>query len=259
MRLETPFVNGLEVSGIRKRYGGVCVLEDVSFSMPIDGRVGLIGPNGAGKSTLFATITGLVKPDTGEAKFVGTRLNELQSEARARLGMGRTFQVPRPFGELTVRANLACSAPDQEGEKLFNGFFPRRWKDREAAIQAEVEETARFIGLNGVLDNLAAKLSGGQLKLLELGRALMTRPKFILLDEPFAGVNPVLIQTLSNLLKQVNERGIGLLIIEHNIGALVRLVPRLMVMDRGHLVADGASRDVLEQPLVREAYLGVTK
>lgn len=251
-----PTSTGLKVSGINKHYGGVNVLEDVGFQMPIDGRVGLIGPNGAGKSTLFATITGLVVPDAGAVEFAGTSLDGLPSEARARMGMGRTFQVPRPFGELTVRANLACAAPDQTGERLFSGLFPSSWRAREEEIQAEVEKTASFIGLKPVIDEQSGRLSGGQLKLLELGRALMTRPKFIMLDEPFAGVNPVLIETLSGLLKEINERGIGLLIVEHNIGALVRLVPRLMVMDRGRLVADGISAEVLDQPLVKEAYLG---
>lgn len=251
-----PSTCHLEVVRIHKHYGGLCVLEDVSFRMPLDGRVGLIGPNGAGKSTLFAVITGLVSPNEGETVFNGTKLNGLPSERRARLGMGRTFQVPRPFGELTVRANLACASPDQAGERLLNGLFPNRWRLREAEIQAEVEETAKFIGLTRVLEEPASRLSGGQLKLLELGRALINRPRSILLDEPFAGVNPVLIEKLSGLLMEINARGIGLLIVEHNIAALSRLVPRLMVMDRGRLVADGKPAEVLAQPLVREAYLG---
>lgn len=249
----------LSVKNVSKHFGGVNVLKKVSFDVPVDARVGVIGPNGAGKSTLFATISGLISPDDGIESFCGVNLGTLRPEQRAQLGIGRTFQVPRPFGGLTVRSNLACAATHQDGERLLVGMFSRAWRKRECEVMEEVENTARLVGLINVLEVRASNLSGGQLKLLEIGRALMVHPRFLLLDEPFAGVNPVLIAKLSDLLLDLSARKIGLLIVEHNIGALSRIVPRLLVMDRGRLLADGNPETVLADSRVREAYLGVPR
>ena len=171
--------------------------------------------------------------------------------------MVRTFQVPREFRHLTVRENLMAAAPNQTGESLLGLFFrPGRVREEEGAIAARVNQTIRFLKLGAVADQPSGKLSGGQKKLLELGRALMVEPRLILLDEPFAGVNPVLIGEIMERITELNTRGIGFIIIEHDLEALTRLVPQLAVMDRGKVLAQGAPQAVLDDPLVREAYLG---
>ena len=171
--------------------------------------------------------------------------------------MIRTFQVPREFHHLTVRENLMAAAPGQSGEGLLGLFLrPGRVRAEEDAIRAEAEATIDFLRLARVADTPAGRLSGGQKKLVELGRALMAKPRLILLDEPFAGVNPVLIEEIMDRIRDLNARGIGFLVIEHDLGALSRLVPRFVVMDRGRVLAAGAPDDVLADPAVREAYLG---
>jgi branched-chain amino acid transport system ATP-binding protein len=171
--------------------------------------------------------------------------------------MVRTFQVPREFRHLTVRENLMAAAPTQTGESLLGLFFrPGRVREEEASIAERVNQTINFLKLTPVGDQPSGKLSGGQKKLLELGRALMVEPRLILLDEPFAGVNPVLIGEIMDRIAELNGRGIGFVIIEHDLEALTRLVPRLAVMDRGKVIAEGAPQAVLDNPLVREAYLG---
>ena len=247
----------LVVKSLSKHFGGLSVLRDVTFEIETNGLFGLIGPNGAGKSTLFALITGHQRLDGGELSFDGESIDRLSVPARARRGLIRTFQVPREFPHLTVRENLMAAAPDQNGESLFNIFFRLGTVQRdEVRIRAEADEQLAFLKLDRVADVPAGRLSGGQKKLLELGRALMTKPRMILLDEPFAGVNPVLIEEIIDRLKELSQRGVGLFIIEHDLEALSRLVPRMAVLDRGVLIADGRPKDVLANHEVREAYLG---
>ncbi|ACL56537.1 ABC transporter ATP-binding protein [Methylobacterium nodulans] len=247
----------LEIRDISKAYGGFRALDGVRLSMEAGGLFGLIGPNGAGKSTLFSVVSGFLRADAGEVRLDGRRIDALPAAARARAGMVRTFQVPREFRHLTVRENLMAAAPNQTGEGLLGLFLrPSRVRAEEAAIAAQVEETIRFLKLARVADTPSGRLSGGQKKLLELGRALMVEPRLILLDEPFAGVNPVLIEELMERILELNARGIGFLVIEHDLDALTRLVPRLAVMDRGRVIAAGPPEAVLADRTVREAYLG---
>ena len=247
----------LELAQVSKSFGGLNVLSDVSLSVPEGGVFGLIGPNGAGKSTLFALITGHQANDGGSISYGGRSLAGTSVPNRARLGLIRTFQVPREFARLTVRENLMAAAPDQAGESLVNLFLrPGNVSRDERRVREEADERLAFLKLSHVADSLAGGLSGGQKKLLELGRALMARTRMILLDEPFAGVNPVLIQQIIDRLQALSESGIGLFIIEHDLEALSRLVPRMAVLDRGRILADGAPSDVLADERVREAYLG---
>ena len=249
----------LDIANITKNFGGMRVLDGVSLSVPTGSLFGLIGPNGAGKSTLFAAISGFQKQETGEVRLDGTRIDALTPHARARAGLVRTFQVPREFGHLTVRENLCAAAPNQTGESLLGLFFrPARVAREEAEIAAEAEEIMQRLRLTQVADQPARLLSGGQKKLLELGRALMLKPRFILLDEPFAGVNPVLIEEIAERIRDLNATGIGFLIIEHDLEALTRLTPYLAVLDRGRIIAEGAPDAVLADAQVREAYLGGT-
>ena len=247
----------LIVRDIAKSWGGFRALDGVSFEMESTGLLGIIGPNGAGKSTLFSVVSGFIAADAGNASLDGVALDRLGPAARARAGMIRTFQVPREFHHLTVRENLMAAAPGQSGEGLVGLFLrPGRVRAEEAAIRAEADAAIDFLRLTRVADTPAGRLSGGQKKLVELGRALMAEPRLILLDEPFAGVNPVLIEEIMDRIRDLNARGIGFLVIEHDLGALSRLVPRFVVMDRGRVLAAGAPDDVLADPAVREAYLG---
>lgn len=247
----------LDVSGIVMGFGGMRVLDGVSLSVPSGGLFGLIGPNGAGKSTLFAAISGFQRQQAGEVRLDGRRIDALSPPARARAGLVRTFQVPREFGHLSVRENLCAAAPDQAGETLFGLFLhPALVARQEAALGVRANEILQRLRLSGVADQPARLLSGGQKKLLELGRALMLRPRFILLDEPFAGVNPVLIIEISERIRDLNATGIGFLIIEHDLDALTRLTPVLAVLDRGRIIAEGDHDAVLADAQVREAYLG---
>jgi len=249
----------LSIRGISKSFGGLRVLNDVTLDVPRGGLVGLIGPNGAGKSTLFSVVSGFLDGDAGSVGIEGALLDHHTAAARARLGLVRTFQVPREFGSLTVRENLLAAIPDQLGETLTGVFLrPAKVKREEARLDQQVQDALKLLQLEPVADQRAAGLSGGQKKLLELGRALLARPKIILLDEPFAGVNPVLIETLSETIRELNRRGIEFLVIEHDLEALTRLVATLYVMDRGSVLMHGTCQEVLQDRRVREAYLGGT-
>lgn len=247
----------LEVRNISKSYGGFRALDGVHLKVDTGSLFGIIGPNGAGKSTLFSVISGFVPADEGQVLLDRKPIDGLNPPARARAGMVRTFQVPREFRHLTVRENLMAAAPNQTGEGLLGLFFrPARVREEEEAITERVNRTISFLKLTKVADQPSGKLSGGQKKLLELGRALMVEPRLILLDEPFAGVNPVLIGEIMERIAELNAQGIGFIVIEHDLEALTRLVPRLAVMDRGKVIAEGAPQAVLDDSLVREAYLG---
>jgi branched-chain amino acid transport system ATP-binding protein len=247
----------LELANISKRLGGMLVLDGLSFSAGLSELTGIIGPNGAGKSTLFAVISGFQSCDAGSTRFDGQALDGLRPEQRVGKGLARTFQVPRPFTHLTVRENLAVGAQAQSGEKLTELFArPGRVRAQDKSIFERADATIDFLGLGPVANKAAGQISGGQRKLLELGRALMTAPRYVLLDEPFAGVNPVLVEQISQRIREAKARGIGFLIVEHDLSALSRLASRLLVMDRGRLIADGAPDHVLEDRMVQEAYMG---
>jgi branched-chain amino acid transport system ATP-binding protein len=248
----------LSVAGLRKSFSGLCVVDDVSFEADAGGITGLIGPNGAGKSTLFAIVTGFLTADAGTVRFNGEVVQHLTPQARSRRGIARTFQVPRPFANLTVRENLMVAAPGQPGERVLNLVLrPGAVRTREREVQAHADALLEFLGLSHAATSRAGGLSGGQQKLLELGRALMTQPRYVLLDEPYAGVNAVLIDELSDRIRTLARRGIGFLVVEHNLPALARLAERLLVMDRGKLIASGTPADVLADREVQEAYMGM--
>jgi branched-chain amino acid transport system ATP-binding protein len=247
----------LTVQHVSKAFGGFRALDDVSLDVGVGTLFGVIGPNGAGKSTLFAVISGFQSSDAGTVMLDGRDITALAPDKRARAGMVRTFQVPREFRHLTVRENLMVAAPGQTGENLVSLFArPGQIRIEEQHNAERVDETLKFLRLVEVADVPSGSLSGGQKKLLELGRALMVSPKLILLDEPFAGVNPVLIEAIAERIRELNARGIGFLIIEHDLAALTRLVPQLAVMDRGRIIARGVPAQVLQDATVREAYLG---
>ncbi len=247
----------LEIQGINKSWGGVQVLEEVDLAVPTDRITGLIGPNGAGKSTLFGVVAGNVTPDSGEVHFQGQSISRLDIRARSRTGLIRTFQIPRPFINLTVRENLAVASADQPGETITNVFFRAlRTRSHEKQVMEKVEQVIETLKLGAVANSNATELSGGQLKLLELGRLLMTNPRLILLDEPFAGVNPVLCEALSMRITELAATGIGFFIVEHNLALLSRLAPCIHAMDQGRIIAGGTPDEVLSNREVRASYVG---
>jgi branched-chain amino acid transport system ATP-binding protein len=247
----------LDMRNIGLTLGGLEILKDIELSVPEQGLTGLIGPNGAGKSTLFSVISGFFAPTSGHIEFGGRRLDSSGPIARARAGMVRTFQVPREFRHLTVRENLHVAAPDQPGEHLANLLLRRgRVVAREDSIRAQADEVIDFLRLRPVADVPAGRLSGGQKKLLELGRVMMLKPRMILLDEPFAGVNAVLVVEIVDRIRELHARGLGFLIIEHDLDALSDLVDTIHVLDHGAVLASGPVDAVLNDPAVRDAYLG---
>ena len=247
----------LEIRNVSISLGGVEILKDVSLDVPGSDLIGLIGPNGAGKSTLFAVISGFLGATSGTVRFAGQSLDDKGPAERARVGMVRTFQVPREFRHMTVRENLYAAAPDQPGEHLLNLAVRRgKVRKREHEIHEQAHEMLKFLKLDKVADVPSGQLSGGQKKLLELGRVLMLEPKMILLDEPFAGVNAVLISEIVDRIRELHSRGIGFLIIEHDLQSLSNLVREMHVLNYGSMLASGSPEAVLSDPRVREAYLG---
>jgi len=247
----------LQAENITVRFGGFVAVEALSLSVDAGERVGLIGPNGAGKSTAFAAFSGFEAAGGGSVIFKGEDITGIGPAARARKGLGRTFQVPKEFTHLTVRENLMAAAPDQVGENLIRLFLsPGAIRQQEIRLREKADEILSFLNLSVVADESAIRLSGGQKKLLELGRVLMTDPKLILLDEPFAGVNPVLIEEISQRICDLSTRGVAVLIVEHNLNALSKLASRLYAMDRGRILSEGSPDEVLHNKVVREAYMG---
>lgn len=248
----------LRADGVTKSFDGCVVLDDVSFAVAERGLTGIVGTNGAGKSTLFAVVSGQLAADRGSVRFANAEIGGLPPLRRARLGLGRTFQVPREFTHLTVRENFLVAARREYGETLRSVFVGwGRVRREERALGERADGLIEFLNLRAVAHAPAGTLSGGQKKLLELGRMLMGEPRCILLDEPFAGVNPVLIEEISTRIRELNAtRGIAFVIIEHHLEALKALVQHLYVMDQGRVIADGEPAAVLAEPRVLEAYMG---
>jgi branched-chain amino acid transport system ATP-binding protein len=247
----------LETIGLTKEFGGLKAVEDVSLTVARGTITGLIGPNGAGKTTLFNMLAGNLKPTAGRIRFDGERIDGLPNHCIFRKGLVRTFQIPRPFAEMTVLENLMLVPADQEGERFWNTWFrPGTVRKRERAIRARARELLDFIGLMRLANEPARTLSGGQLKLLEIGRALMAEPKMLLLDEPGAGVNPTLLGEIVERIAALNARGITFLIIEHNIDLVMTLCRPVVVMVQSRVLTQGEPGTVRRDPRVLEAYLG---
>jgi len=247
----------LEARGIEKSFGGLTALSGADLVIERDDLVGLIGPNGAGKTTLFDCLSGTLTPDTGRVYFCGRDVTDLPTYRRARLGLVRTFQQTRELATMTVAENVRLPAPSHPGERAVHALART---DAALAREAEVDERAAelldFFELDGLADEYAGTLSGGQRKLLEVARALMLDPEVLLLDEPFAGVNPTLTASITRYIEELNDDGVTVLIIEHEIATLAELVDRLIVLDRGTVLTDGDPRAVLDDDRVIDTYLG---
>lgn len=247
----------LDVRAIEKRYGGVHAVSGVTFGVAPGERVALIGPNGAGKSTLFNTIAGALPPTGGTITFRGQRIDGLRPDQIYARGIARTFQIPRPFGGMSVLENMMLAPKGQSGERVWNPLLRNRLvQAEERASREKAREILAFVKLDHLADAPARNLSGGQLKLLELGRTLMSDPSLILLDEPGAGVNPTLLGEIIERIAQLNARGVTFLIIEHNMDLVMNLCRPVVVMAAGKLLMEGEPEAVRQDPRVLEAYLG---
>jgi ABC-type branched-subunit amino acid transport system ATPase component len=247
----------LEVEGLLKRFGGLVAVDGATFDVPEGSITGLIGPNGAGKSTLFDCITGVYTPEEGVVRLAGEEIQGLTPDRVADRGVGRTFQTPKTFRGMSVRENLAFAARSQTGERALGALArPGRVRDEERAIQETVEQTLEFLELDHLAGEYASGLSGGQRKLLELGRVLMMEPDVILLDEPVAGVNPALTDELLDRLHALNDRGRTVLFIEHDMDVVMSHSDRVVVLHNGQTLAVGPPEIVQEDDRVVEAYLG---
>ena len=247
----------LEVQGVTRHFYGVHALVGVDLSIAGGGITGLIGPNGAGKTTLFNCISGVVPPSTGRVLFDGTDITGWRPDRITRKGLVRTFQIARGCPRLTVRENLLLYGAAQPGESVLTALLrTRAMLAREAALQDRAVAVAQRLRLSHVLDNPAAALSGGQKKLLEIGRALMTEPKLILLDEPLAGVNPTLSREIGERLLEIVADGITLVLIEHQMDMIARLCDHVIVMAEGRRLTEGSFDAVAADGAVQDAYMG---
>lgn len=246
----------LAVKGLKKSFGGVAAVDSVSFEVQRGTLTGLIGPNGSGKSTLFNLIAGTLKPDSGNVYFEGENIDKLPPDRRFHLGMVRTFQDPRLFFGMNVFENMLVPPSLQRGEGPTAGIFPFRWKNQELELGQRAKSVMADLKIDSVARNNSAEISGGQMKLLQLGQTLMNLPKLVLLDEPTAGVAPALTQSIFEKINELrNRHGITFLIIEHKLQALFKFVDYVQVMHRGKIFVAGKPGEIMINPELGDIYL----
>ena len=248
----------IDVAGLVKRFGGHRAVDSASFAVDRGSITGLIGPNGAGKTTCFHCIAGSLRPDGGRVRFAGEDITGLPPHRVFRRGLVRTFQIPQELGALTVIENLMLTPEGQAGERVWESLLrPGRVDAQERRIAERAREVLEQVDLAHEARNYAGNLSGGQRKLLELARALMSQPRLILLDEPSAGVNPTLTLRLVEHIERLRDRfGITFFVIAHDMDFMLRLCERLIVMTRGRVLISGEPQAVLGDAGVQAAYLG---
>jgi branched-chain amino acid transport system ATP-binding protein len=248
----------LEILALEKSFGGLKALNGCSFKVQEKSITGLIGPNGAGKTTLFQLLTGFYKPDRGELRFRGERIDGLFPYEVFRKKICRTFQIPREFGKMTVLENLMLVPENQRGERILDTWIrPGLIQKQEKKIRRKALEVLEFFELMELKDEYANVLSGGQKKLLELAKTMMADPVLILLDEPGAGVNRTLMKKLTDNIRALcRERGVTFLIIEHDMNLVMNLCNPIIVMSEGRRLAEGTPEQIRSDKRVLEAYLG---
>jgi branched-chain amino acid transport system ATP-binding protein len=246
----------LVADGVHRQFGGLVAVDVEHVEIPRNAITALIGPNGAGKTTFFNLLTGFDQPDKGSWSFNGKSLAKLAAYKVARRGLIRTFQLTKALGLLTVMDNMKLGSTEQSGEKLSASMFPFLWKKKEIEIEAKALEILTRFKLDTKRDDFAASLSGGQRKLLEMARALMTNPELVMLDEPMAGVNPALTQSLLDHILNLKKEGMTVLFVEHDMQMVRHIADWVIVMAEGKVVAEGAPDEVMKNPAVIDAYLG---
>lgn len=247
----------LEVEGLSRSFGQLRAVDGASFAVDEGEIVGMIGPNGAGKTTVFNCVSGLLRSDAGTVTFDGRDVTDAAPHELARRGLVRTFQQTRELTTMSVEENVLLPTPDHPGERAVHAVArtdASREREREARERART--LLETFDLGAMAEEFAGNLSGGQRKLLEMARALVLDPTLLLLDEPFAGVNPTLTANIADSIRSMNDDGLALLIIEHELDTLTDLVDRLIVLTDGSVLATGPPDEIMADERVVEAYLG---
>jgi neutral amino acid transport system ATP-binding protein len=251
-------VSLLQADDVAKRFGGLAAVDGASLTVQERSITALIGPNGAGKTTLFNIFSGFIRPERGSVRLNEARIDGRPPHAVNRRGLVRTFQTPRALRRMSVLENVLLAAPHQPGERLWRLVAtPGSVRRREREIEEQARELLRLVRLDGLAQEYAGTLSGGQRKLLEFARALMTRPRIVLLDEPMAGVSPPLaIQLLDHMRMLREERGLTFFLVDHDLEMVMSVSDHVIVMNEGRVIAAGTPDEVRADPLVVDAYLG---
>jgi branched-chain amino acid transport system ATP-binding protein len=246
----------LVVDAVARRFGGLTAVDVDHLEVQRGVITALIGPNGAGKTTLFNIITGFDKADGGTWSYDGQPIGGLPSHRIARRGMVRTFQLTKALSRMRVIENMKLGAPGQTGERFLPALVSSLWRSQEREVEARADELLARFNLAHMRDEYAGELSGGQRKLLEMARALMAEPRLLLLDEPMAGVNPALAETITHHVRQLRDEGLTILFVEHDMDVVRTISDWVVVMGEGSIIAEGRHSSIVANPSVIDAYLG---
>ncbi len=244
------------IDGVTRRFGGLTAVDVEHLEIPRNAITALIGPNGAGKTTLFNLLCGFDKPNDGKWSYDGKNLAGIPAFKVARMGQVRTFQLTKALSLLTVLENMKLGAPGQKGERFWSSFIPSIWRGQESSNEEKARDLLKRFKLDAKEKDFAAALSGGQRKLLEMARALMSDPNLVMLDEPMAGVNPALTQSLLDHILDLKDLGVTVLFVEHDMHMVRHIADWVVVMAEGKVVAEGPPDTVMEDKAVIDAYLG---
>ena len=246
----------LVAEDVRRRFGGLTAVSVDHLEIQRGAITALIGPNGAGKTTFFNLLTGFDRPNSGRWVFDGNELTGLSAHMIARRGMVRTFQLTKALARLRVIDNMKLGGTEQTGENFFRALVRPFWRDEESELERRADELLERFNLTHMRGEFAGELSGGQRKLLEMARALMAQPRLIMLDEPMAGVNPALAQTIIRHVQELRDDGLTVVFVEHDMDVVREISDWVVVMSEGEIVAEGRHSSIVANPAVIDAYLG---